>query len=121
MAENKYITRFDKATAPGGHNDTILAGKVLPPGLKAPFDDAWGYLEGASMMEGHAHPTEEIYLVVRGNGFCHIDGERFAVTGGDVVQIPPNATHTMECTEGETLLWAAFWWNSRCWILDGRR
>jgi len=107
---NPNVTRFIKETAPTGHNGTILAGKVLPEVLKAPFGDAWGYLEGASMMEAHAHPTEEVYLVVCGKGYCHIGRERFEVSQGDVVNIPPDAMHTMECGEGETILWAAFWW-----------
>ena len=107
---SKYITRFNKETAPTGHNDTILAGKVLPEGLKAPFGDAWGYLEGKSMMEEHSHPTDEIYLVFSGKGYCHIGNERFEVKPGDVVEIPPNAMHTMECEDGQALLWAAFWW-----------
>jgi len=111
MRTNKHISRFVKETAPEGHSGTILAGKVLPEGLKAPFGDAWGYLEGASMMEPHAHPTDEVYLVVSGKGYCQIDGERFGIKPGDVISIPPNATHTMECEDGETLLWAAFWWD----------
>jgi len=110
MNSSKYVYKFDKETAPKAHNGTILAGDVLPEGLKAPFDDAWGYLEGKSMMEEHAHPTDEIYMVFGGKGYCHVNGERFAVKPGDVVQIPPNAMHTMECEEGESLLWAAFWW-----------
>lgn len=110
MEKSKYISRFNKETAPGGHNDTILAGRVLPEGMKAPFGDAWGYLEGKSMMEEHSHPTDEVYFVFSGKGYCHIGGERFAVESGDVVEIPPDVTHTMECEEGFTLLWAAFWW-----------
>lgn len=108
---NKYVTRFDKATAPGGHNDTILAGGVLPEGMSAPFGHAWGYLEGRSTMEGHSHPTDEVYLVFGGNGYCRIGEERFPVSPGDVVRIPPGEYHTMECCEGEMLLWAAFWWD----------
>ena len=107
-----YISRFDKKTAPFGHNGTILAGDVLPNGMSAPFDHAWGYLEGKSQMEGHAHPTDEIYMVVKGKGFCHLGEERFAVLAGDVVEIPPDAYHTMECEDGEELQWAAFWWES---------
>jgi mannose-6-phosphate isomerase-like protein (cupin superfamily) len=107
---NHYISRFNKETAPSGHNGTILAGSCLPEGLHAPFDAAWGYLEGKSMMESHSHPTEEIYTVFAGKGFCHINEERFPVIPGDIINVPPNAAHTMECEEGETLLWAAFWW-----------
>ena len=107
---NSYISRFNKETAPTGHNETILAGKVLPEGMKAPFGDAWGYLENKSMMEAHSHPTDEVYLVVSGKGFCRIGEDRFEVLPGDVIEIPPNAIHTMECEEGNTLLWVAFWW-----------
>ena len=107
------ITRFDKNTAPTGHNGTILAGAVLPPGMMAPFSHAWGYLEGASMMEAHAHPTDEVYFVFGGSGYVHIGGERLPVSPGDVVEIPPDVTHTMECGEGDTLLWAALWWKTK--------
>ena len=108
--DNKYISRFNKETAPSGHNGTILAGDCIPEGLTAPFDAAWGYLEGKSIMEGHSHPTEEIYTVFKGRGYCHIDGERFPVVPGDIIRIPPDSVHTMECEDGEILLWAAFWW-----------
>jgi len=104
------ITRFDKATAPAAHNGTILAGPVLPEGMAAPFSHAWGFLEGKAMMEGHAHPTQEAYLVISGEGFVHVGEERRPVRPGDVVEIPPNTYHTMECEAGKTLLWAAFWW-----------
>ena len=45
------ITRFDPANAQKAHNDTILAGPVLPTGLFSPFDHAWGYLNGPGAME----------------------------------------------------------------------
>ena len=107
---SKYVSRFDSKTAPSGHNGTILAGRCMPEGLAAPFDSAWGYLSGQSMMEPHAHPTEEIYTVFTGKGFCHVNNERFPVIPGDIIHIPPDAEHTMECCAGDTLLWAAFWW-----------
>ena len=108
---SQYINRFQKETAPKGHQDTIWAGRALPEGLKAPFGDAWGYLEGKSMMEVHAHPTDEVYFVLGGKGYCHVNGERFAVLPGDCIEIPPNAMHTMECLEGDTFLWVALWWD----------
>jgi len=111
MHSGKYLSTFNKSTAEKAHGGTILSAKVLPEGLKAPFADAWGYLEGKSVMEAHSHPTEEVYFVFVGRGFCGVDGERFAVKPGDVIYIPPNATHTMECEDGESLLWAAFWWD----------
>jgi len=74
---SNYSARFNKETAQGGHNNTVLSQKVLPKGVHAPFGDAWGYLEGKSMMEAHSHPTDEVYLVFSGKGYCHIGGEKF--------------------------------------------
>lgn len=104
------ISRFVKDKAPTGHNGTILAGPVLPDGVNSPFHHAWGYLENASIMEGHAHPTQEIYLVFEGEGFVHIGEEKYPVHAGDVVEVPVNVYHTMECEDGHKLLWAALWW-----------
>jgi len=107
---SNYTSRFNKETAQGGHNNTVLSQKVLPEGVQAPFGDAWGYLEGKSMMEVHSHPTEEIYMVFSGKGICHVGDERFEAVPGDVIRIPANVMHTMECGEGESILWAALWW-----------
>ena len=110
MDGNKYISRFNKETAPKAHNGTILAGRVLPEGMQAPFGDAWGYLEGKSFMEEHSHPTTEIYLVFSGTGTVVVGGERAKVSCGDIIEIPPDVDHTMICDENTALLWAAFWW-----------
>ena len=104
------ISRFDKNTAVGSHNDTILASEVLPKGMAAPFDHAWGYLENGNEMEGHSHPTNEIYLVFSGKGFVVVGDERAEVSCGDIIEIPPDVYHTMVCPENSALLWAALWW-----------
>ena len=104
------ISKFDKTTAPKGHNGTILAGEVLPAGMKAPFGHAWGYLENGGEMESHAHPTDEVYFVFSGSGTVVVGDERAKISCGDVIEIPPNVDHTMICDENARLLWAAFWW-----------
>lgn len=93
------------------HQDTILAAPVLPEGMKAPFDHAWGYLEQPGEMEYHKHPKEEVYFFFKGNGFVRIDGEEIPVVPGDVVRIPPDAMHTVINRENVILLWAALWWD----------
>lgn len=93
------------------HQDTILAAPVLPEGLNAPFDHAWGYLEKPGEMEYHKHYKEEVYFFFKGNGFVRIDGQEFPVAPGDVVRVPPDAMHTVINREHEILLWAALWWN----------
>jgi len=104
------ISRFDKNTAVGSHNNTILASEVLPSGMSSPFDHAWGYLENGNAMEGHAHPTNEVYFVFAGTGTVVVGDERAKVSCGDVIEIPPNIYHTMICDENAILLWAALWW-----------
>ena len=106
------ISRFDKNTAEGGHNNTILASEVLPEGMTAPFGHAWGYLENGGEMEGHSHPTTEVYFVFSGGGTVVVGEEKAKVSCGDVIEIPPDTYHTMICDKGEdaVLLWAALWW-----------
>ncbi|MFW6308934.1 MAG: cupin domain-containing protein [bacterium] len=104
------IKRFVKEKAQEAHEGTILADDVVPEGLNPPFGHAWGYLENNSEMESHSHPTEEIYIVVQGQGFVQVGEEKSKVVPGDVVEIPPGKEHTMVCKEEGPLLWAALWW-----------
>jgi mannose-6-phosphate isomerase-like protein (cupin superfamily) len=104
------IQRFDKSSASPAHSDTILASDFLPAHMRAPFEAAWGYLETGGTMEAHKHPTEEIYVVIEGQGLCTVGEETRPVSPGDVIEIPPEAMHTMACPESGHLLWAAIWW-----------
>ena len=106
----EIITRFNPETANKAHAGTILASDVLPKGLNAPFEHAWGYLNGPGEMEPHSHHKEEVYLFIRGEGFAVIDGTRYPVKPGDVVRIPPDALHSVINKEDAEILWAAFWW-----------
>lgn len=103
-------TTFTTEEAYKAHQDTILAGPVLPKGMNAPFDHAWGYLAGPGEMEYHKHPKEEVYFFFKGEGFVRIDGAEMPVAPGDVVRIPPDAMHTVVNRQEEELLWAALWW-----------
>ena len=105
------ISRFDPNKAHEAHAGTILASAVLPEGLLAPFDHAWGYLNGPGAMEPHTHHKEEVYIFTKGQGYVVVDGARYSVGPGDVAYIPPDALHSVvNVSEGE-LEWAAFWWN----------
>ena len=104
------LNRFAKAHATPAHNGTILAGPVLPQGMAAPFDAAWGYLENHASMEAHQHPTAEIYIVISGRGRVQVDSEWQPVGPGDVIEIPPDTMHTMACDDEGPFLWAVLWW-----------
>ncbi|MDI9469855.1 MAG: cupin domain-containing protein [Bacillota bacterium] len=108
----KLVYRFEPDRAARAHEDTILAAPVIEGEMHEPFDHAWGYLSGPGEMERHAHPTYEVYLVVAGAGFVEVDGERQAVGVGDVINIPPNALHTMINESDAPFQWAAFWWSA---------
>lgn len=103
-------TTFSTEKAYKAHQDTILAGPVLPEGMKAPFDHAWGYLDWPGEMEYHKHPKEEVYFFFKGEGFVRINGTETPVAPGDVVRIPPDAMHTVINRREGALLWAALWW-----------
>ncbi len=108
------ISRFDKTLAEPVHNGTILGMKAFASDMGEPFSHLYGHLENKGIMDGnrngHAHPTAEIYIVMSGNGFVIIDGEEAAVTAGDVIEIPRNASHTMENRSEASLTWLAIWW-----------
>ena len=107
----RIISRFDPLHAQKAHGDTILASGVLPEGLKAPFEHAWGYLNGPGEMEPHSHHKEEVYIFAKGKGFTVVDGARYPVGPGDVAYIPPDAVHSVVNESEDELLWAAYWWN----------
>lgn len=104
-------TKFDPARASAAHENTILASAILPEGMKGPFGHAWGCLTKPGEMDAHRHPTEELYIFIRGTGSVVVDGEEIPAEPGDVIRIPPNAMHTVINRENEELLWAAFWWS----------
>lgn len=107
------INRFNKDEARKAHGGSILADDIISDKLNPPFGHAWGYLENGGEMETHAHPTEEIYIIVKGQGQVNIEGEIFDVIEGDVVEISPDYSHSISCKENEHLLWAAFWWDKK--------
>jgi mannose-6-phosphate isomerase-like protein (cupin superfamily) len=104
------ISRFDKTIATPAHEGTILAMPVLPVGVKAPFGHAWGYLAGRGEMDGHTHPTMEVYFFHRGQGVVIVGDEEHPVGPGDWVEIPPAAYHTVRNDSDGELLWFALWW-----------
>lgn len=106
------IRRYNDANASDAHAGTIRAHEVFPKPnqVNTPFDSAWGYLKEKGALEIHAHPTNEIYIVFKGEGIVSVGDEKEKVSCGDIIEIPPNAQHNIEnITDGE-LLWLAFWW-----------
>lgn len=63
--------------------------------------EAW--LEPGQATERHYHAlTEELYVLLDGDGELEVDGERRAVGPGDAILIPPGAWHEIRAAgEGE--------------------
>ncbi len=108
------IHRFDKDQAYPVHEGTILGMKAFSSEMKPPFEHLYGHLETNGIMDGsragHRHPTQEIYIVMRGDGIVILDDEESPVKAGDVIEIPSNVSHTMENRSGQPLTWLAIWW-----------
>ena len=108
------IHRFDKEQAYPVHEGTILGMKAFSTEMKPPFEHLYGHLESNGIMDGsragHRHPTQEIYIVMRGEGIVILDDEEAPVKAGDVIEIPSNVSHTMENRSGQPLTWLAIWW-----------
>lgn len=105
-------SRFELEKAYKSHHGTVYAMDPMPKGGHPPFQSAWGYLDPGEEMELHYHPTEEIYLVFKGEGVVIVGPREKKVTAGDVVFIPPNQLHTMSNKSNAPLLWMAVWWEA---------
>jgi len=49
-------------------------------------------------IEPHAHPYEEIYIIVKGRGAMRVGGEEKDVNQDDLIYIPPNEVHSLANT-----------------------
>jgi mannose-6-phosphate isomerase-like protein (cupin superfamily) len=104
------VTRFDKNQARWGHHNTMMAMDALPPGVVAPFKHAWCWLPAHGAMEGHTHPAEEVYIFFGGQGVVVVGNEERPAMPGDVVEVPPDAFHTVKNPSDDEMTWLTLWW-----------
>jgi len=45
------------------------------------------------MTRGHLHNVEEVYLVLRGNGYVIVNKRKYSIKKGDLITIPRNIWH----------------------------
>jgi quercetin dioxygenase-like cupin family protein len=74
--------------------------KVLVAGTRVRFVHSasmtlayWTFEPGA-VLPAHAHPHEQVTNVLEGDFEMTVDGQVYRIRPGDVVVIPPNATHS---------------------------
>jgi quercetin dioxygenase-like cupin family protein len=84
------------------HNGTVPVWWLVSPREMKDITDG-GYLElanefevpGGSYVHPHSHPTHEFYYVTSGRGTMTIGDEECEISQGDLVHIPPDATHSL--------------------------
>ncbi len=59
--------------------------------------------------EPHAHPEEQLNMVVDGRMAFLVDGERVELEPYDTLMIPPEIPHTARAIDGEEAILLAFW------------
>jgi mannose-6-phosphate isomerase-like protein (cupin superfamily) len=55
----------------------------------------------------HAHPLEQVYVIVRGRGLMKVAGEEEEVTAGTLIFVPPDAPHAIRNTGEEPLAYVS--------------
>jgi mannose-6-phosphate isomerase-like protein (cupin superfamily) len=68
----------------------------------------WVNVPPGAEQRPHSHPdSEQIYVIVRGNGRMQVAGDTEQVGEGDVVFIPPAATHGIKNEGPEPLVYVS--------------
>jgi mannose-6-phosphate isomerase-like protein (cupin superfamily) len=55
------------------------------------------------------HVRDELYIVARGSGWFHRDGERHVCKVGDMLFVPAGAEHRFEDFSGDFCTWVMFY------------
>ena len=61
--------------------------------------------------ELQAHPFQEGFYVIEGNGHALVDGEEFPISAGMSFLVPAGKTHGLRSGEGEAFV-RVFWFHS---------
>ena len=84
------------------HNGTVPVWWLVSPREMQDIT-AGGHLElvsefevsGGGFVDPHSHPTHEFYYVTAGRGLMTIGDETREIAQGDLVNIPPDAVHSL--------------------------
>lgn len=87
--DGSQIRELMHPTAHGNRHQSLAEATVAP---------------GASTLLHRHRATEEIYHFTNGTGMMTLGTERFAVSAGDTICIPPGTPHRLENTGREALV-----------------
>lgn len=96
------IRSIEQVKPAGVHQDTVMNWWLYEP-RELKNETFGGYLELVAEFElerggeihPHEHHTYEFYYVLSGRGLMTITGETKQISQGDLVRIPPDATHSL--------------------------
>lgn len=99
------------------HNILEIKGTIFPAGRRtrvivgpgAPAEAASFVMGHVTIFSGgevpeHAHPQEEVYFIVQGEGVISLEGKDYPMPSGSYVHIPPNMVHHLRNTSGNDLV-----------------
>ena len=79
--------------------------------LHRPADNAFTFqvarIEPGGVSRRHAHPWEQVNLVINGSGIVDTDDAQITIGPGDCAIFPGNISHAISCTGDEPLVLVA--------------
>lgn len=81
------------------------------PPVHPPFGSAWGLIAPEKSSAPHSHHEHETFYITSGEGLMEIEGDKRDVKTGDVIYIPPHASHILHNNSSEDeLVFITTWW-----------
>jgi mannose-6-phosphate isomerase-like protein (cupin superfamily) len=99
-----FIRHLDES--PRQHRGGQISYLMLTAGDAGSQNLSVTWVEGGPGSEQyrHSHDSEQVYVIVAGNGFMRIDGEEKKVAPGTLVFVPRNALHSIRNDSQEKLV-----------------
>jgi quercetin dioxygenase-like cupin family protein len=100
----KKFTDFPQYTDAGAVNQ--FCHDILPRGAGEARDLGMGtcHIKGPGQVGEDAHSTwTQYFLVFQGKGTLYYNGKAFPLAAGQIVEIPKNTRHYVQCAAGEEI------------------
>ncbi len=97
------------STVPARDRSGLRSNILLQAGDVADCDltVTWVDVQPGARQQPHSHDPQQIYVIVHGRGRMHVEADEREVAQGDLVFIPPRATHAIDNTGPDTLTYVS--------------
>ena len=103
------LFKRNRSEAPWRERDGLVSRVLLhegdPPDTKLMV--TWVDVEPGSAQCSHSHASEQVYVILRGEGKMTVGGEERLVGEGDLIHIPPHIPHGIENTSDGVLTYVS--------------